>query len=122
MSNNKQTMKLYTKEDFLKAAEFCEVSMIDAKYIVERIDEVSDPIELPSDSLCINCDKSESTHNICMDCIIKIGKENIELPSEEEIYIEAQIKKDNIKKLPFDSASFIFGAMWLKDKIQGGNK
>ena len=42
-------MKLYTKEDFLKAAEFCEVSMIDAKYIIERIDEVTDPIELPSD-------------------------------------------------------------------------
>ena len=49
MSNNKQSMKLYTKENFLKAAEFCEVSMIDAKYIIERIDEVSDPIELPSD-------------------------------------------------------------------------
>ena len=49
MSNNKQSMKLYTKEDFLKAAEFCEVSMIDAKYIIERIDEVTDPIELPSD-------------------------------------------------------------------------
>ena len=42
-------MKLYTKEDFLKAAEFCEVSMIDAKYIIERIDEVTDHIELPSD-------------------------------------------------------------------------
>ena len=42
-------MKLYTKGDFLKAAEFCEVSMIDAKYIIERIDEVADPIELPSD-------------------------------------------------------------------------
>lgn len=41
-------MKLYTKEDFLKATEFCEVSMIDAKYIIERIDEVTDPIELPS--------------------------------------------------------------------------
>ncbi len=46
----------------------------------------------------------------------------IELPSDEDIYNEAQIKKDNIKKLPFDSASFQFGAMWLKDKIQGGNK
>lgn len=45
MKNN----KLYTKEDFLKAAEFCEVSIIDAKYIIERIDEVSDPIQLPSD-------------------------------------------------------------------------
>jgi hypothetical protein len=45
----------------------------------------------------------------------------IELPSDEEIYIEAQNKKDNIKKLPFDSVSFQFGAMWLRDKI-GGNK
>jgi hypothetical protein len=46
----------------------------------------------------------------------------IEFPSDEEIYIEAQNKKDNIKKLPFDSVSFQFGAMWLRDKIQGGNK
>ena len=58
-------MKLYTKEDFLKAAEFCEVSMIDAKYIIERIDEVTDPIELPSDeeidtaSLMISKDRKE---------------------------------------------------------------
>ena len=29
----------YTKQEFLDAAEFCEVSMIDAKYIVSRIDE-----------------------------------------------------------------------------------
>lgn len=46
----------------------------------------------------------------------------IELPSDEEIYIEAQVKKDNIKILPFDTASFQFGALWLRDKIQGGNK
>jgi hypothetical protein len=45
----------------------------------------------------------------------------IEPPSDEEIYIEAQNKRDNIKKLPFDSVSFQFGAIWLKDKIQGGN-
>lgn len=46
---------------------------------------------------------------------------HIELPSDEEIYNEAQIKKDNIKLLPFDMASFQFGALWLRDKIQGGN-
>ena len=46
----------------------------------------------------------------------------IELPSDEEIYIEAQVKKENIKLLPFDTASFQFGALWLRDKIQGGNK
>lgn len=42
-------MKLYTKEMFLKAAEECEVSMIDAKHIVEHLDEYTTPIELPSD-------------------------------------------------------------------------
>jgi len=45
----------------------------------------------------------------------------IELPSDEDIYNEAQIKKDNIKLLTFDMASFQFGALWLRDKIQGGN-
>jgi hypothetical protein len=63
MSNNKQSMKLYTKEDFLKAAEFCEVSMIDAKYIIERIDEVSDPIELPSDEEIENMGKDVIVYN-----------------------------------------------------------
>lgn len=41
----------------------------------------------------------------------------MELPSDEEIINEAQIKL-----LSFDMASFQFGAMWLKDKILGGNK
>ena len=42
-------MKLYTKEMFLKAAEKCEVSMIDANHIMQYIDEYVTPIELPSD-------------------------------------------------------------------------
>jgi hypothetical protein len=35
-----QIEERYTKQEFLDTAEFCEVSMIDAKYIVSRIDEV----------------------------------------------------------------------------------
>lgn len=42
-------MKLYTKEMFLIAAEKCEVSMIDAKHIMQYIDEYTNPIELPTD-------------------------------------------------------------------------
>ena len=42
-------MKLYTKEMFLKAAEKCEVSMIDANHIMQYIDEYVTPIELPTD-------------------------------------------------------------------------
>jgi hypothetical protein len=33
-------MKKYTKEEFLKAAEIGEVSMIDAKHIVSLLDEI----------------------------------------------------------------------------------
>lgn len=42
-------MKLYTKEMFLIAAEKCDVSMIDAKHIMQYIDEYVTPIELASD-------------------------------------------------------------------------
>ena len=48
------SQKLYTKEMFLKAAEKCEVSMIDAKHIMKYIDEYVTPIELPSDEDRIN--------------------------------------------------------------------
>ena len=41
--------KLYTKEMFLIAAEKCEVSMIDARHIMQYIDEYVTPIELPTD-------------------------------------------------------------------------
>ena len=84
MSNNKRSMKLYTEADLKKV-----ISIYSEEYKTSTDEILKElnltPIELPSDSLCINCDKSESTHNICMDCIIKIGKENIELPSDESL-------------------------------------
>lgn len=92
MSNNKQTIKLYTKEDFLKAAEFCEVSMIDAKYIIERIDEVTDPIELPSDE--------------------EIGRIAMGLYG---------FKATSVKDV-LEYKAFQRGAKMVINKIQGGNK
>jgi hypothetical protein len=52
-------MKLYTKEMFLIAAEKCEVSMIDAKHIMQYIDEYVTAIELP-----INEDINEKSKSI----------------------------------------------------------
>ena len=85
-------MKLYTKEDFLKAAKFCEVSMIDAKYIIERIDEVTDPIELPSD---------EEISEVAM---VVYG-------------FDAKNVKDVLEYKAFKR-----GAKWMRDEIQGGNE
>lgn len=85
-------MKLYTKEDFLKAAEFCEVSMIDAKYIIERIDEVTDPTKLPSD---------EEINEVAM---VVYG-------------FNARDVKDVLEYKAFKR-----GAKYVINKIQGGNK
>jgi len=79
--NNKQGMKLYTEEQVRQMIEKSRDTGLTAEFLILT----TTPVELPSDSLCINCDGSKSTHNICMDCIIKIGKENIQLPSDEEI-------------------------------------
>ena len=110
--NNKQTMKLYTREQMIEAFNYGQ-KLEKFDWIGDMIDSL-EAIELPSDSLCINCDESESTHNICMDCIIKIGKENIQLPSDEEI------EKESLKS-DFEY-TFRNGAKWMRDKIQGSNK
>jgi ribosomal protein L32 len=76
-------------------------------------------IKLPSDLLCINCDESKSSHNVCMDCIIKIGRQNIELPSDEEIE-DASLEENNDDLSPAEE--FQSGAKWMRNKIQGGEQ
>jgi hypothetical protein len=46
---------------------------------------------------------------------IATGLKHIELPTDEEIHEQA---KDHSTFAP----SFIYGAQWMRDKIQGGNK
>lgn len=110
-------MKLYTEEQVREAiidAYWC-CSKLEAECVFDKLI----PIELPSDSLCINCDDSKSTHNICMDCIIKIGKENIELPSDEEINEESPyVPNDASLDFWAHKEGFVDGAKWMRDKIQ----
>ena len=121
MSNNKQSMKLYTEEQLINTVEAIRgyIKNYPEKFhasMIEKHLKNLTPIELPSDSLCINCDESKSTHNVCIDCMIKIGKENIELPSDEEL--KKQFDVDEFD--PYDLA-YLGGAIWMRDKIQGGN-
>ena len=120
-------MKLYTEEQVIEVFEkYGNMSAINARNIID----LSESIELPSDSLCINCDESKSTHNVCMDCMIKIGKENIELPSDEEI--DVHVEEDFLNAIEVhkysEEAQLLMkamckaGALWMRDKIQGGNK
>jgi hypothetical protein len=73
-------MKLYTEEEILSFLKREFSDEINGETFIENLT----PIELPNDSLCVNCDESKSIHNVCMDCIIKIGKENIQLPSDKQ--------------------------------------
>ena len=123
-------MKLYTEEQVRQMLEVCRDSDLYEHILTfEDILKTETPIELPSDSLCINCDESESTHNICMDCIIKIGKENIQLPSDEEIekHIEddflnaTEVHKYSEEAQLLMKAMCKAGALWMRNKIQGGN-
>jgi len=128
ISNNKQNMKLYTEEQVLLMLNVCRDSdLYEHILTLDDILKTETPIELPSDSLCINCDDSKSTHNICMDCIIKIGKENIELPSDEQIefakgnaWSTYEYEEGNLYRTTFNGG-FELGAKWMRDKIQGGN-
>lgn len=112
-------MKLYTEEQVLRMLEVCRDSDLYEHILTfEDILKTETPIELPSDSLCINCDESKSTHNVCIDCMIKIGKENIKLPSDEEIRNEAW--EHQVLSGEGDSKFIHFsnGAKWMREKIQ----
>jgi hypothetical protein len=123
MTNNKQqtAVKLYTEEQLLNTADAIRnyLKNYPEKFhesMIEKHLNNLTPIELPSDSLCINCDESKSTHNVCIDCIIKIGRQNIELPSDEEIE-DASLEENNDDLSPAEE--FQRGVKWMRDKIQG---
>ena len=111
MTNDKPTMKVYTEDQVIKMIEKSRETGLTAEFLILA----NKGIELPSDSLCINCDESKSTHNVCIDCMIKIGKENIELPSDEEIKTYLNNHSYEFEHGFKDAIEFI------KNKIQGGN-
>ena len=111
-------MRLYTEEQVREAIKLCTISVCGSFPILSEDDILEEltPIELPSETICVNCDEPKSIHNICMDCIIKVGKQNIQLPSDEQIWDEGD-KEDNNGK----HYAFTRGAKWMRNKIQGGN-
>jgi hypothetical protein len=125
-------MKLYTEEQVKEAIKMAREGVRSEDNIINSLNFIKPTIELPSDSLCINCDESKSTHNVCMDCIIKIGRQNIQLPTDEEIEQESnneyqeqkQSYENSVEMFPIDFANylkvgFIDGANWMRNKIQG---
>jgi len=106
--------KLYTEEQVYDAIS----KAFRYKSNIEILNSLT-PIELPTDAICVNCDEQKPIHSICMDCIIKIGKQNIELPTDEEIERELESHEHMTLEL---EAGFRAGASYVIYKIQGGNK
>lgn len=118
-------MKLYTEEQVKEAIKMAREGVRSEDNIINSLNFIKPTIELPSDSLCINCDESKSTHNVCMDCIIKIGRQNIQIPSDEEIekesfdlYANHNTYSLNVRQYK----AFKRGATWMRNKIQGGEQ
>ena len=94
MTNNKQSMKLYTESEVRKAIELSRDTHQEGRAYMER-DE----------------------YDYSMDEVFELLTP-IEFPSYEEI------KDASIKYYVNKSACFYFeiGAKWMRDKIKGGNK
>ena len=95
MSNNKQSMKLYTEEQVRQMLEVCRDSDLYEHILTfEDILKTETPIELPSD-------------------------EEIE---KESKYKSRYILHPPLLPNPVLNIVYIEGAKWMRDKIQGENK
>jgi hypothetical protein len=83
-------MKKYTKEEFLKAAEIGEVSMIDAKHIVSLLDEARHILKVGFDchkGTEINNERSLMTSNINKEKCPKCGAVEIDAMTPRTVYL-----------------------------------
>ena len=104
MSNNRQSMKVYTKEEVRKAIELARDTHPEGRGYMQR-----------------------EEYDYSMDEVFDLLTP-IELPSEEEIE-EETLEETALSFLPHSEVEhdtdfiigFEFGAKWMRNKIQGGN-
>ena len=93
MSNYKQSMKLYTQEQVIEVFEkYGNMSAINARNIID----LSESIELPSD-------------------------EEIEAHVDDDFLNATEVHKYSEEAQLLMKAMCKAGALWMRDKIQGGN-
>ena len=89
MSNNKQSMKLYTEEQVRKAIaigyDWCHLKNMPSDFLIDTFIEELTPIKLPSD---------------------------------EEIESEASDFGKKYRATTYEKSAYVIGAKWMRDKIQ----
>ena len=98
----------YTKEQFLKAAELGEVSMIDAKHIVSLLDEVA---QLPQQEI-----SDEEAREMLKD----MNKQPMRFPCVPKEISDEDIEDVAWEKFITDSGrfGFISGAKWYREQLK----
>ena len=91
-----------------KGLNFVEISVkLDKQLAKETPESLTEWMESKRElSECVNCDEVKETHQICMDCIGKLIKEN-----QEAIYTEEQV----IEFAKWLASNWF--ALWVKDKF-----
>jgi hypothetical protein len=100
MSNNQQTMKLYTEE---------------------QVKMMLDKMSLVTERKNLGVSSNFRHRAIEIDNLIKL-QTAIELPSDEEIIAKSKQEPDNSDIETAARIGYVAGAKWMRDKIQGGNK
>lgn len=99
MSNNKQSMKLYTEEQ-----------------VKQLLFDLGDVLF----NNCQNGIKEDEPKKYYERLLNDINP--IELPSDEEIETEASDFGKKYRATTYEKSAYVIGAKWMRDKIQGGNK
>jgi hypothetical protein len=111
-------MGLYTRDQMIEAFNYGQ-KLEKFDWIGDMIDSL-EAIELPSDSLCINCDESESTITIFVWIVsLKLVKRIFNYQVMKEI--KKMMELDGMEFDEFDpyDVSYLGGATWMRNKIQG---
>lgn len=70
---------------------------------------------------CVSCDEHKPCHNICTECAVKLGKENIVFPTEQEIEKQFQDVSDSKSQFGEIHEAERKGARWAIKFIKEKN-
>jgi ribosomal protein L32 len=96
-----------------------DIIMIEPKELTESIDIIL--AQLPQQEICINCDEEKETHEICMDCIGKLIKENQKELSDEEIEKGAREwynKEGAYSASAIALKTWIYAIRWYREQLK----
>jgi hypothetical protein len=92
--------------------------------VLRYISELEKLVALPKKEICIDCDEEKETHEICMDCIGKMIKENQQELSDEEInkggenaWSDYEYQEGNLYSTTFRDG-WLMAIRWYREQLK----